>query len=138
MIKELEKAKYNDVYNDIKKIMEKSKESVVRTVNSTLVRTNWEIGRLIIEDEKNHGNRAEYGKYLVDNLSAKLTKEYGRGFSRSNLFNMRNLYLKYPTVQTLSGQLTWSHYCELLGISDDNKRSSMKKKLLIRSGVLEN
>ncbi len=110
--------------------MEKSKANIIRTVNTTLVRTNWEIGRLIIEDEKNHGDRAEYGKYLVDNLSTQLTKEYGRGFSRSNLFNMRNLYLKYPTVQTLSGQLTWSHYCELLGISDDNKRSFYEKETI--------
>lgn len=67
--------------------------------------------------------RAEYGKELINDLSRQLTKEYGRGFSRSNLQNMRNLYLSYPICQTLSGKLTWSHYCELLSISDERKRS---------------
>ncbi len=73
-------------------------------------------------------DRAEYGKELIVNLSKRLTKEYGRGFSKSNLFNMRKIYLAYPKFQTVSGKLTWSHYCELLGISDESKRSFYEKE----------
>lgn len=61
-------------------------------------------------------------------LSKRLTKELGKGFSRSNLFNMRNFYQEYPSVQTLSGHLTWSHYCELLQVSDKQARSFYEKE----------
>ena len=61
-------------------------------------------------------------------LSKTLTEEYGKGFSRSSLQNMRLLYLSYPKCQTLSGKLSWSHYCELLIISDEQKRSFYEKE----------
>ena len=93
-----------------------------------MLQTYWEIGRIIVEDEQGHSERAEYGKELINDLSRQLTREYGRGFSRSNLQNMRNLYLSYPICQTLSGKLTWSHYCELLSISDEKKRSFYEKE----------
>ncbi len=63
-------------------------------------------------------------------LSKRLTKEYGKGFSRSNLQNMRNFYLFYPICQTVSGKLSWSHYCELLSISDEHKRSFYEKETI--------
>ena len=58
----------------------------------------------------------------------KLTKEYEKGFSRSNLQNMRQFYLKYPICQTLSGKLSWSHYCEILSISDDKERAFYERE----------
>ena len=58
----------------------------------------------------------------------KLTKEYEKGFSRSNLQNMRQFYLKYPICQTLSGKLNWSHYCEILSISDDKERAFYERE----------
>jgi hypothetical protein len=61
-------------------------------------------------------------------LSQCLTREYGKGFSRSNLYNMRLFYLTHKNVQTLSGRLSWSHYCELLIISDEQKRSFYEKE----------
>ena len=108
--------------------MDKARNEVSREVNNILVQTYWEIGRIIVEDEQGHSERAEYGKELINDLSRQLTKEYGKGFSKSNLFNMRNLYLSYPIFQTLSGKLTWSHYCELLSISDEKKRSFYEKE----------
>ncbi len=63
-------------------------------------------------------------------LSKELTKEFGKGFSRSNIYNMRQLYISYPKFQTLSGKLTWSHYCELLSITDANKRSFYEKECI--------
>ena len=119
---------HDDVFNSIKILMDKARNEVFREVNNILVQTYWEIGRIIVEDEQGHSERAEYGKELINDLSRQLTKEYGKGFSKSNLFNMRNLYLSYPIFQTLSGILTWSHYCELLSISDEKKRSFYEKE----------
>ena len=118
---EIIKQDYDKTYHQIKRLMEEAKSSVERTVNITLLDTYHEIGRAIVEGEQNHLDRAEYGKSLLINLSKELTKEFGRGFSRSNLQNMRNFYLAYPKCQTLSGKLTWSHYCELLGVEDEQK-----------------
>ena len=61
-------------------------------------------------------------------MSKSLTEEFGRGFSRSNLQNMRSFYLNYEKCQTVSGKLSWSHYCELLSISDKDKRSFYEKE----------
>ncbi len=125
---EIIKQDYDKTYHQIKRLMEEAKSSVERTVNITLLDTYHEIGRAIVEGEQNHLDRAEYGKSLLINLSKELTKEFGRGFSRSNLQNMRNFYLAYPKCQTLSGKLTWSHYCELLGVEDEQKRSFYEKE----------
>ena len=114
---------HKDVYSSIKELMDNARNKVAREVNNILIQTYWEIGRVIIEDEQGNSDRAKYGKPLVTDLSKRLTKEYGKGFSRSNLQNMRNFYLSYPICQTLSGKLSWSHYCELLSISNEQKRS---------------
>ena len=66
--------------------------------------------------------------FFLKQLSKDLTREFGKGFSRSNLQNMRSFYLVYPKCQTLSGKLSWSHYCELLSISDTDKRSFYEKE----------
>ncbi len=84
------------------------------SVNTILVNTYWHIGQHIVEYEQQGKDKAAYGAELLDKLSKDLTLTYGKGFSRSNLFQIRNLYLKFPKIQTLSGQLTWSHYVELL------------------------
>lgn len=119
---------FNPVYSNIRKIMLETRQELYQTINTSLIKAYWEIGRTMIEDEQNHADRAEYGKALIKELSKKLTKDFGRGFSKSNLFNMRNFYLIYPIFQTVSGKLTWSHYCELLGISEENKRSFYEKE----------
>ena len=121
---------HKDVYSSIKELMDNARNSVAREVNNILIQTYWEIGRIIVEDEQGNSDRAEYGKQLVTDLSKRLTKEYGKGFSRSNLQNMRNFYLSYPICQTLSGKLSWSHYCELLSISDEQKRSFYEKETI--------
>ena len=67
-------------------------------------------------------------KKTFKRIVKKLTKEYEKGFSRSNLQNMRQFYLKYPICQTLSGKLSWSHYCEILSISDDKERAFYERE----------
>jgi hypothetical protein len=90
----------------------------------------WEIGRIIVEREQEGEIKARYGKQLLLELSKRLTVELGRGFSRSNLKNMRSLYLQYPICQTLSGKLSWSHYIELLSVSDKDARSFYEQECI--------
>lgn len=112
-----------NLYKDIKSIIEESKKLVARSVNTVMLQAYWNIGRRIVEEEQNGNSRAEYGSVLLKSLSKELTKEYGKGFSKSNLFSMRRFYLEFPKFQTLSGKLSWSHYLLLLGVSDLNARS---------------
>jgi len=97
-------------------------------VNNELLSTYWNIGRIIAEYEQTVPERADYGKQTLKELSKALTNEFGKGFSRANLQNMRSFYLTYEKCQTLSGKLSWSHYCELLTISDPAKRSFYEKE----------
>lgn len=122
---------HQDVFDNIKQLMDQARNRVSREVNTILVQTYWEIGRIIVEDEQGNLERAEYGKKLITDLSKRLTKEYGKGFSRANLQNMRNFYLLYPICQTLSSKLSWSHYCELLSISNEKKRSFYEKETIL-------
>ena len=96
---------HKDVYSSIKELMDNARNRVAREVNNVLIQTYWEIGRIIVEDEQGNSDRAEYGKQLITDLSKKLTKEYGKGFSKSNLFNMRNFYLCFPIFQMVSGKI---------------------------------
>ena len=95
-----------------------------------MISAYWHIGKLIVEDEQKNKERAEYGEQTLKTLSMRLTKELGNGFSVSNLQFMRRLYLIYPKQQTLSVKLSWSHYCELMTISDDSKRSFYEKECI--------
>jgi predicted nuclease of restriction endonuclease-like (RecB) superfamily len=120
----------NSLMAEIKKILNTSRQNVAQHVNSELLNAYWNIGRIIIEHEQDSKDRAEYGAQTLKELSKMLTAEFGRGFSRSNLQNMRAFYLTYQKCQTVSGKLNWSHYCELLSISDENKRSFYEKESL--------
>lgn len=113
---------------EIRQIMNMARQNVAKQVNSEQLFAYWNIGRVIVEYEQNSNERAGYGKETIKQLSQVLSKEFGKGFSRSNLQNMRSLYLTYPKCQTLSGKLTWSHYCELLVISDPDRRSFYEKE----------
>ncbi len=116
------------ILQEIKSVLDTARSNVARQVNSELLGTYWNIGRIICEYDQSLPNRADYGKQTLKVLSSELTKEFGKGFSRSNLQNMRQFYLSYEKCQTLSGKLSWSHYCELLSISDPDKRSFYEKE----------
>ena len=116
----------NSLYNKISSILEESRKFVATTVNTAMVQTYFEIGRLIVEEEQ-HGNiRAEYGKETLKNLSIKLTANYGKGFSQRNLEQMRQFYLVYSTQipQTPSAKFTlsYSHYLFLMRIENPEER----------------
>ncbi|MFK8271523.1 DUF1016 N-terminal domain-containing protein [Capnocytophaga stomatis] len=118
----IEKSDKHTAYDDIKLLLNQARNNVVVQVNSILLKTYWQIGKIIVTDEQNNADRAEYGTNLLKNLSKQLTKEFGKGFSKSNLFNMRRFYLLYPKFQTLSGILNWSHYGELFSLQTTTKR----------------
>ena len=114
----------------VRVLLEASRQRIAVEVNTTLLHTYWEIGKVIVEDEALHIGDIAYEKQSLRQLSKALTTEFGKGFSRSNLSNMRQFYLTHKTVQTVSGQLSWSHYCELLSISDSDKRSFYEKETI--------
>ena len=116
--------------NEIIEVLKTSRQNVAQQVNAELLTAHWNIGRIIVEYEQDSKTRAEYGMQTLKDLSRALTAEFGKGFSRSNLQNMRAFYLTYQICQTLSGKLSWSHYCELLSISDENKRAFYEKETL--------
>lgn len=107
--------------------LKKGRQNIAFAVNAEIVLTYWHIGQHIIEYEQNGNERAEYGSDLLNRLSRDLTKKYGAGFSRSNVFYIRKLYMEYQKVQTLS-ELSWSHYIELLKIEDKAERAFYEKE----------
>lgn len=112
----------NSIVLDIRNIMDNAQKNVAQKVNNELVVAYWKIGKIIVRYEQNDSIRAVYGKQTLKQLSKTLTAEFGKGFSVSNIQFMRRFYQEYKIQQTLSVKLTWSHYCELLSISDKNKR----------------
>lgn len=114
--------------NQIRHVMEQARSNVAKTVNNELISAYWNIGRIIVEHEQENNERAAYGKQTLKALSKALTEEFGKGFSVSNIYNMRLFFLTYQKFQTVSGKLSWSHYCELLLISEDDKRSFYEKE----------
>jgi predicted nuclease of restriction endonuclease-like (RecB) superfamily len=118
------------IINEIRQILQSARENVARAVNNELLFAYWNIGKIIVDNEQAGSEKAEYGKQLLKSLSKELTRELGKGFSRSNLQNMRLLYLNYPICQSLSGKLSFTHYCELFTVSDKNARSFYEQEAL--------
>ena len=130
-----EKTKNNDeiiidMYNQISAIITNNKNKIFYQINNTLVETNFMIGKIIVENEQNGNIRAEYGKEVLMKLSKKLTNKFGTGFSRSGLQNMRLFYIRYKNSQPLAGNLSWSHYCYLIYIEDDDERKFYEKECI--------
>ena len=116
------------ILQEIKTILDTARNNVARQVNNELLNTYWNIGRIICEYEQSDSARADYGKQTLRALSKELTKEFGKGFSVSNIQFMRRFYQTYQIQQTASVKLSWSHYCELLSISDTDKRNFYEKE----------
>ena len=118
----------NLVVHEIGDLLAAARSNVARQVNNELLSTYWNIGRIIAEYEQTVPERADYGKQTLKELSKALTNEFGKGFSVSNIQFMRRFYQTYQIQQTASVKLSWSHYCELLSISDPDKRSFYEKE----------
>lgn len=119
---------YKILINNIGTTLRRRRENAIKAINMELIAANWEIGKHIVEFEQGGKETADYGSSLLTNLSKDLKLAYGKGFGKSNLYLFRKFYLTYPIFQTLSGKLSWSHYSELLTISDNKARSFYEKQ----------
>lgn len=108
--------------SSVKGIIEKSRSEAIRSVDIQRVLMYWHIGKTIFKEEQQSRERAEYGAYLVRNLSHQLVPEYGSGFSVRLLELSRQFYRVYPIANTLCSQLNWSQYRLLIAIEDSDKR----------------
>ena len=114
----------DDLYNRIVALIENAKRNVATKVNDEMTLLYWNIGKDITDNVLNN-QKAEYGKAVIKKLSQKLAIEYGRGYSRANLFRMLKFYeyfTDFEKFSTLSRKLSWSHFVELLQVQDKIKR----------------
>jgi predicted nuclease of restriction endonuclease-like (RecB) superfamily len=116
---------YKTFFDDIAQLLKKARNTVVQTVNVTMVSTYFEIGKMIVEKEQGGKEKAAYGKQILTGLSNRLTSEFGKGFSLRNLEQMRQFYITYSKTQTASAdfKLSWSHYLKLMRIETKEERS---------------
>lgn len=114
--------KFNNLFNNIKDLVINSRNKVYQTVNTEMLSLYWNIGKAIIEIQQG-AEKASYGDFILDKLSQKLTNEFGKGFSKRNLERMRKFYICFPIATTVSSQLSWSHYLELIKIEEESKRN---------------
>ena len=115
---QIDDSEYVRLVSLITDVWDKARDQAAIAVNTELLEANWQTGRYIVEFEQRGKVKAPYGEQLLLNLAKDLTRMRGRGFSRSNLVYMRKFYLVFPKSETLSHQLTWSHYFELLKCDD--------------------
>ena len=107
---------------EIKQIIDSARANAVRSVDLCRVQMYWNIGKRIFEKEQQGKERADYGSYLIKNLSKRITPDYGSGFSVRQLEMCRQFYRTYPIANTVCSQLNWSQYKLLIAIPDTDKR----------------
>lgn len=134
----------DSLYGDIRNVLEQAQNSAYRAVNFAMVRAYWQIGCLIVENEQQGRERAEYGKAVLKELSQRLTLEFGKGFSVQSLRNMRQFYMiftkrsaprsesvdtaqlvsnqHFEKCSTLRSELTWTHYKMLMRVDEPEAR----------------
>ena len=110
------------LFGRICSLIEQARQQVSRNINTVMVQTYWEIGRLIVEDEQQGKTRAAYGKQQLEQLSLRLTGIFGKGFDSRNLRNMRFFYLTYPIWNAVRTELSWTHYRSLMKIDNASAR----------------
>ncbi|MBY0293203.1 MAG: hypothetical protein K2W92_07955 [Alphaproteobacteria bacterium] len=124
------------IYDQISPLIRHARESVMRAIDTTMVHTYWNIGRYIVEEEQTGETRAEYGKELLRKLSARLNKEFGKGFGLSTLEDVRKFYLVYSLspikshavrgeleMPNFQPNLSWTHYRLLMRVTRPEARS---------------
>ncbi len=143
MGKIIKKQPHKKLFENIKALLHEARSAVIRNINTAMVMTYFEIGRMIVMDEQKGKKRAGYAEETLKNLSLDLTGEFGKGFSERNLRAFRQFYLTYSTraiwqspiaksktnvLQTSNGKmpfrLSWTHYLLLMRIADEAERRS--------------
>jgi hypothetical protein len=111
----------NDLYVFSRDIIVNARKLAYHTVNFVMVETYWKIGQKIVEQQGGE-ERAKYGDKLMDNLSVKLTAEFGNGFTKRNLRAMRQFYLLFSNWHALRAELNWTHYRSLIRVENPKAR----------------
>lgn len=114
-----------DIVADIKQIIEQARKQAYASINTLMIQSNWLVGRRIVEEEQGGASRAEYGKALLKNLAAELMPIYGNSYSARRLQDYRQFYLNFKDIEIWHSRvpnLTWTHYRELLTVSDETVR----------------
>lgn len=110
---------------EIKTILAQARQKAYTAIHSAMVEAYWMIGKRIVEEEQDGEDRAAYGKQIIQNVSAELTREFGKGFSKRTIWEIRQFYFLFSDeaiVRTLSAQLSWSHFQRILRVSDEKAR----------------
>ena len=118
---EVVESEERELYAHVRAYIASARETVYAVANSAMVEAYWNVGREIVEKQGGSG-RAAYGDGLIDRIAAKLTAEFGPGYTRSNLRTMRQFYLMFPICHAVSGKLTWTHYRTLITIENEAAR----------------
>jgi predicted nuclease of restriction endonuclease-like (RecB) superfamily len=112
-------------FEDVSKIVLEARQKVYVSINSEMVMAYWKIGKRIVEEEQSGEKRAEYGTYLIKQLSERLSKEFGKGFTVANVWNFRQFYLTFPENEILYAvrrELTWTHYRSIMRVDNPEAR----------------
>ncbi|MBQ7870257.1 MAG: hypothetical protein IJ355_08035 [Prevotella sp.] len=113
---------YEALYADIKSVLISARTTSVVAVNTAMVKAYWGVGKLIV-DAQGGEHKAAYGENLLNELSVRLTAEFGKGFDASNLRRMRQFYLSFPICDTVCHKLSWSHIRHLIKVSSPQARA---------------
>lgn len=114
--------KQDQLIGSIAQVIQQARSQVRQTVNSAMVQSYWEIGRLLVEHEQQGKERAEYGKFVLQNVSERLTAMFGKGFDERNLRKMRQFYLTFPIRDSVRPELSWTHYRRLIRVENPKAR----------------
>lgn len=116
----------SDVFADVKNIIEQTRSYAYQAVNVAMVQRNWLLGKRIADEELQSADRAEYGKEIICKLAEYLTERFGKGFTKSNLYQFVQFYKLFPDIfHAVSGKsqiLSWTHYRALLRVADKSAR----------------
>ena len=121
----------DNFYNEIRSILQTARNNAYSQVNNTMVTAYWQVGRRIVEQEQKGNEKADYGSYIIKNLSKELGNEFGKGFSIANLKNFRKFYLTYPQIEksyALRSQLTWTHHRLIMRVDSAEARNYYLKE----------
>ncbi len=116
------------LYQAIRTLLLAARAQVRQTVNTAMVQTYWQIGRVIVENEQGGQKRAAYGKQVLPELAKRLSEEFGAGFDVSNLRNMRQFFQHFPIRDALRLELSWTHYRSLIRIDNPQARDLYAKE----------
>lgn len=118
------------VYADIQQLIQAARDKVYQAANFEMVKAYWEIGKRIVQEEQQGEERAEYGKYLIKELSKRLQTEFGEGFNERNLRNMRLFYQRFPKWNAVRSELSWTHYRILIRVENEEERTYYQEEAI--------